>query len=521
MPLPQLQFLDVGRAMESGRRNALADLQMAEAQRQMQERNALRAAMQAGVTMTPGPVQVPTGFDQQRFVTEAMRRGAPAEAIMPMLQAETTKNALTGLLQAGGSQGGGGKLTPDAIVRLSMMPGGEKYAANLWKLYESQNPKLENVPGVGMVNPITGRPVSYLPRITDSGRAAGVRFGPNGEPIVYTPQGSLEAFNAFQTADEAARARFRFSPSQPADPSQPPRMVSDAERAGFVPSGVPPITGYGNSGTRANVPTAPQAKLLIQEAQTQLAEKGAIDPELQRELQRYKVPIPSAPATQAFDPRAAGPSPKAKAVSEAEAAATRGYAEGAAKGAVERDTKDFQAAQDAVTGIQKIDDLLSHLRTSEAITGMGAELLTNIERAKTLLLKQELAGKKVSDTEMLNSMLGSDVFPMIGALGIGAKGMDTPAEREFLREVMTGTIKMNKDTLIRMAELRRKYTQKAVDRFNERVDRGELDRFFAGSNLQKRKFEVPKIPRDPNSAPEGVEPAVWGAMTPQERALWR
>lgn len=405
MPLPQLQFLDVGRAMESGRRNALADLQMAETMRQMKGQNALREAMRASVQMTPGPVQVPTGYDQSRFVTEAMQRGAPMESILPMLQQQQTQNALRQLL-AGGAKGGTTGLSPEAIVQFgASVPGGSKFTPDLWKMYEANNPKLENVPGVGMVDPRTGIPRTYLPKITDTGRAAGVRFDENGQPVTYVPRGSLEAFSAFQNADEAAKAQFRFNPVQPADPSQPPRMVSDFERArasAGAPPNVPPITGggyvgeggirtpapqiapvmgadgkpisHGNSGTRHRQGTAQQAGVLLAEAQAQIAEKGTLDPALQRELTRYGLTVPSAPATSqapAFDPLAAGPSPQAKARADAAAAGAKEEATGRAKTLTEREADLPKAKLRAVKFLDKLDAALKLIDETREDPALG------------------------------------------------------------------------------------------------------------------------------------------------------
>jgi hypothetical protein len=39
----------------------------------------------------------------------------------------------------------------------------------------------------------------------------------------------------------------------------------------------------------------------------------------------------------------------------------------------------------------------------------------------------------ISDIEEQDRLVGSEAFPLIKALGIGARGLDTPAEREFLR----------------------------------------------------------------------------------------
>jgi hypothetical protein len=128
-------------------------------------------------------------------------------------------------------------------------------------------------------------------------------------------------------------------------------------------------------------------------------------------------------------------------------------------------------------------------------TGIGADLINNINRTKLLFTDSQKNIKDVSDTELLNSLLGAEVFPQIGALGIGAKGLDTPAEREFLRQVMTGTITMNKDTLLRMTNLRKKYEEKSLAQYNDAVDTGQLDELFQYSGLPKKKLSAPKTVR--------------------------
>lgn len=171
-------------------------------------------------------------------------------------------------------------------------------------------------------------------------------------------------------------------------------------------------------------------------------------------------------------------------------AGAKGYGTKVGADTAEVDVKQHESAIASRENINKIDTLLTHLKTSDAITGMGAELFKNIERAKVLLADSEKAGRKVSDTELLDTMMGSEVFPLIGALGIGARGLDTPAEREFLRQVMTGTIPMNKQTLIRMTEIRRDVAKRAIDRFNKRVESGELDRYFELTGRPKQKITV-------------------------------
>jgi hypothetical protein len=172
----------------------------------------------------------------------------------------------------------------------------------------------------------------------------------------------------------------------------------------------------------------------------------------------------------------------------AESARQTGYG----KLGVEQNTAIFTSGQSAVKNISKIDETLDLIEKGTPTTGIGADLINNINRTKLLFTDSKKNIKDVSDTELLNSLLGADVFPQIGALGIGAKGLDTPAEREFLRQVMTGTINMNKDTLIRMTNLRKKYEEKSLNQYNDAVETGQLDELFKFSGLPKRKLSVPK-----------------------------
>jgi hypothetical protein len=179
------------------------------------------------------------------------------------------------------------------------------------------------------------------------------------------------------------------------------------------------------------------------------------------------------------------------------------FAKNVGKNRAERDIAQFGAAEAAVENLPKINETLNELKTGQAFTGAFAEIQKNIQKAQAKFADDRKAGKRVSDTEYLDALLGSDVFPMIGALGIGARGLDTPAEREFLRQVMTGTISLEKDTLVRMTELRKNIAERAVNKFNNRVDKGELKDFFKYQGTDPQKFEIPKFePRTP--APSAV-----------------
>jgi len=149
------------------------------------------------------------------------------------------------------------------------------------------------------------------------------------------------------------------------------------------------------------------------------------------------------------------------------------YAKKVGTQVADKDVNLVIAAEKAYKNMNKLEETLTLLKNSPNLrTGMAAELLKNIDRAKAQFLNDEKAGVRVTDTEYLQSLTGKEVFPMIGELGIGARGIDTPAEKEFLLDVFTGRIQLSKETLIRMAENRKSSLVTTITDYNEKVNSG-------------------------------------------------
>ena len=132
--------------------------------------------------------------------------------------------------------------------------------------------------------------------------------------------------------------------------------------------------------------------------------------------------------------------------------------------------------------------------TEASTTGFAADLGSNIQRGKDLLTG--IPSNRITNDQLLDALLGSEVYGYIQSLGIGARGMDTPAEREFLLSVMAGTREMNQETLREMALMRAKVLEQNIDAINQQINAGDLDWYF---NLQApygvRKREVTKPTR--------------------------
>lgn len=138
-------------------------------------------------------------------------------------------------------------------------------------------------------------------------------------------------------------------------------------------------------------------------------------------------------------------------------------------------TNQYNAALDATGNIRKIDETINLLQEGDVDTGFGAEFRQSIRKVQSLFADDPSQIDKLSDTELLNSALGKEVFGAISALGVGARGLDTPAEREFLREVVAGRITLTKDTLLEMARIRRRAEENNIMRWNETLESGRAD----------------------------------------------
>ena len=183
------------------------------------------------------------------------------------------------------------------------------------------------------------------------------------------------------------------------------------------------------------------------------------------------------------------------------------YSQGAGKFAIDRDTTTFSAAEAGVDNDRKLTEVLKLLKTGAPITGPLAEIEYAVKRFQQVVLDNKAAGKAVTDTQLLEAFLGSDVFPMIKQLGIGARGLDTPAEREFMISVLTGRKTMNRETLTRMTEIRRDIARRAVEKWNDREDRGDTGRFHQRTGIPAGKFNL--TPSDPlASMPQTGDPLI-------------
>jgi hypothetical protein len=75
-----------------------------------------------------------------------------------------------------------------------------------------------------------------------------------------------------------------------------------------------------------------------------------------------------------------------------------------------------------------------------------------------------------------------------------------------LRKVLTGSIDLTKDTLIKMTELRRKGLVSEAERFNKRVEKGEFKPF---EKAAQRRVEAVTVSPLPTTEAKATKPDVY------------
>ena len=127
--------------------------------------------------------------------------------------------------------------------------------------------------------------------------------------------------------------------------------------------------------------------------------------------------------------------------------------------------------------VLNLQQTLSIIEKGDLNTGLLADIKTNLDRARAIYSKDPKLVERLTDTQLVDAALGADVFKAIGELGIGARGIDTPAEREFLRKVLTGKITLEKSTLIELTKKRLNKEKAIIDKYNKDLKSGRYKRY--------------------------------------------
>ena len=159
-------------------------------------------------------------------------------------------------------------------------------------------------------------------------------------------------------------------------------------------------------------------------------------------------------------------------------------------------TKIYEANEKLVQGraqtlntLEREKQIQSYLDQGDLNVGFLGSARNELSRAFGFFGNDE-ERQKASDTQYVDALLGGQVFGAIRDLGIGARGLDTPAEREFLRQVMSGTIDQEPETLRRLSELRQKLAIRQAQNFNKKLEEGYFKNYESAHGVKLQPIEL-------------------------------
>jgi len=152
----------------------------------------------------------------------------------------------------------------------------------------------------------------------------------------------------------------------------------------------------------------------------------------------------------------------------------------------------FSAAQNAVQSIKSIDDQIAMIDKGDINVGFTGDVQQGIDKLKALFGNKQAAGR-VTNTEILESVLGKDLLDAINALGLTTQAYNTPAEMKNLRTAFTGGTEMSPAAIRQLAVFRRGVIQTLVNRYNQEVDLGMYNRLGKSFGTEIKKVTLPIV----------------------------
>jgi len=179
---------------------------------------------------------------------------------------------------------------------------------------------------------------------------------------------------------------------------------------------------------------------------------------------------------------------------------------------VPRQIKEYDNAVAAPMRLQKLFELKNLVETGDVTTGIGADFFNGLNQARAQFLNDIKANKTVTNTQILDTLLGAGVFGAISEQNLGSKNFDTPVEMKNIRAAFVGDKGFTKDTIKAITDYRIKSEITAAERFDANQKAGVYDNFYKENKFIKPDFSF--LP------PKGVSFDVWQNMTPERRANW-
>jgi len=129
----------------------------------------------------------------------------------------------------------------------------------------------------------------------------------------------------------------------------------------------------------------------------------------------------------------------------------------------------------------------------EMATDLALNSVNVDEKTKEHIRKFGMTKEALRNTQVVNAFMRRGVFRAIKELGIGARGIDTPAERDFLIQVLTGDTNMDLSSFKYLIQDNMNKQKDNIESFNKAEELGRFDGFLEagyGDYHKKGKYRL-------------------------------
>jgi len=152
----------------------------------------------------------------------------------------------------------------------------------------------------------------------------------------------------------------------------------------------------------------------------------------------------------------------------------------------------YTSAQGALQRLESINDQIAMLDKGNVNVGFMGEIKTGIDKL-TAAFGNKDAAERVTNTEILESVLGLDLMSAITAAGLTTRSFDTPAEMKNLRAAFVGGTTLSPEAIKTIAKFRRGVLQTVVNDYNQKVDNGVYNRLSEAFGQPVKKIKLPTV----------------------------
>jgi hypothetical protein len=153
---------------------------------------------------------------------------------------------------------------------------------------------------------------------------------------------------------------------------------------------------------------------------------------------------------------------------------------------------EYKTANSAVQQFESINNQISMIDKGNLNVGFTGEISQGIDKLRSIFGDKQ-AAERVSNTEIIESVLGRDLMSAINTAGLTTRSFDTPAEMKNLRSAFVGGTTLTPQAIKTIAIFRRGVVQTLVNDYNQKVENGVYDQLGEALRQPVKKIKLPTV----------------------------